>query len=280
VSINSQKALQLMAGCTTGSKSRLFRANKVGNILQLQSLSNQQWVIQRSNDMLYANAPTTGGNVPKALQFRMGRVSSGSGQPQPPAQQQINLNGWLRGNNKGDYSAQRSGNAFQMKGFINGKPFNLITGTIQGNIINATWKNYCNSSTGSLKLRIDSNRLVKVGGTPGFNTSWSASQRPAVVSSSPDCNDGRNLTGTWRGNNAGTYTIRQTGTIVSWQGRGGNYSNIFIGERRGNTVTGYWQDTTGSQTQNSGRLTFTVVNGSKLVKVSSTGALGNTSWTR
>ena len=77
VSVNSQNALKLMNGCNTASKNRLFRANRVSNILQLQSLFNQQWVIQRSDNMLYANAPTTGGNVPKALQYKLTRIGAG-----------------------------------------------------------------------------------------------------------------------------------------------------------------------------------------------------------
>lgn len=179
VGVNNNKALQLQRGCTTNSRSRLFRANKIGGILQLQSLANGQWVIQRSNGMLHANAATTGGNVPKALQFRMGRVSYTNPNSRP---------------------------------------------------------------------------------TPGPSTS--------------------NLTGTWRGNRAGLYTIRQTGSIVSWSGRGRDFRNIFIGQRQGNIVSGYWQDTAGSQTQNSGRLTFRIVNGSQLVRVNHTGALGNISWSR
>ena len=89
-----------------------------------------------------------------------------------------------------------------------------------------------------------------------------------------------NLTGTWKGNNAGSYTIRQTGAIVSWNGRGRNYRNVFIGQRQGNTVSGYWQDAASSQTQNAGRLTFKIVNGSELVRISHTGALGNSRWSR
>ena len=179
VGVNNQKALQLQRGCTTNSRSRLFRANKIGRVLQLQSLANGQWVIQRSNGMLHANAATTGGNVPKALQFRMGRVSSPS--PSPTL-------------------------------------------------------------------------------APGPSAS--------------------NLTGTWKGNNAGSYTIRQTGAIVSWNGRGRNYRNVFIGQRQGDTVSGYWQDAASSQTQNAGRLTFKIVNGSELVRISHTGALGNSRWSR
>ena len=74
-----------------------------------------------------------------------------------------------------------------MKGFLNRKPFNLITGSIQGNIINARWKNYCNRRTGSLKLRITRNGLVKIGGDPGFNSSWTPSQKPGTLSNTPDC---------------------------------------------------------------------------------------------
>ena len=283
VRVGRNQLLSLGTGCTTSSKSRLFVANRIGNVLQLQSLSNQQWVILRSNNLLYANAATAGGNVPRALQYKMIRLSSGQDNtaPAPSPTPQVNLNGWFQGNNKGHYAVQRSGNKVQMKGFLNGKPFNLITGTIQGNIINASWKNYCNSSTGTLKLRIEGNKLTKIGGTPGFNTSWSPSQRPSDYrTSSPDCNSVSNLSGTWRGNRAGTYVIRQTGNIISWTGRGNNFSNIFIGQRSGNMVTGFWQDTAGSQTQNSGQLTFKVVNGSTLQRVNHTGALGNSSWSR
>ena len=72
LSVASNGSLQLAPGsCNTATRSSLFLANQVGNILQMQSLGNGQWVIQRSNGMLYANAPTAGGNVPKALQFSL-----------------------------------------------------------------------------------------------------------------------------------------------------------------------------------------------------------------
>jgi hypothetical protein len=75
LSVASDGSLQLAPGsCTTATRSSLFMANQVGNILQMQALGNQQWVIQRSNGMLYANAPTAGGNVPKALQFSLQAV--------------------------------------------------------------------------------------------------------------------------------------------------------------------------------------------------------------
>ena len=68
-------SLQLAPGsCNTSTRGSLFLANQVGKILQMQALGNRQWVIQRSNGMLYANAPTAGGNVPKALQFSLQAV--------------------------------------------------------------------------------------------------------------------------------------------------------------------------------------------------------------
>ncbi|WP_413681779.1 fascin domain-containing protein [Prochlorococcus sp. MIT 1306] len=244
VSVNSQNALKLMRGCNTASKTRLFRANRVGNILQLQSLSNQQWVIQRSNNMLYANAATMGGNVPKALQYRLTRIGSGPTSPSP--QPQVNLNGWFRGNNKGVYSVQRSGNSFQMKGFLNGKPFNLITGNIQGNIINASWKNYCNRSTGSLKLRITSNGLVKVGGNPGFNTSWSPTQNPGSISNTPACQQQQpqvNLNGWFRGNNKGVYSAQRSGNSFQMKGfLNGKPFNLITGNIQGNIINASWKN--------------------------------------
>lgn len=75
LSVASDGSLQLAPGsCTTATRSSLFMANQVGNILQMQALGNRQWVIQRSNGMLYANAATAGGNVPKALQFTLQSV--------------------------------------------------------------------------------------------------------------------------------------------------------------------------------------------------------------
>jgi len=75
LSVADNGSLQLAPGsCNTSTRGSLFLANQVGKILQMQALGNRQWVIQRSNGMLYANAPTAGGNVPKALQFSLQAV--------------------------------------------------------------------------------------------------------------------------------------------------------------------------------------------------------------
>ena len=75
--VNDSEKLRIRRGCTTATKSRLFNANRVNSTLQLQSLTNRKWVILRSNNYLYANAPGLGGNVPRALQFTMIRQRSG-----------------------------------------------------------------------------------------------------------------------------------------------------------------------------------------------------------
>ena len=75
--MNNREKLRLRRGCTTATRSRLFNANRVNSTVQLQSLKNRQWVILRSDNYLYANAPGLGGNVPRALQFTMMRQHSG-----------------------------------------------------------------------------------------------------------------------------------------------------------------------------------------------------------
>lgn len=73
---NNREKLRLRSGCTTATRSRLFNANRRNSTLQLQSLQNRQWVILRSDNYLYANAPGLGGNVPRALEFTMLRQQS------------------------------------------------------------------------------------------------------------------------------------------------------------------------------------------------------------
>ena len=74
VTVSNNNQLRVTSGCTTGSKHKLFLANRMRNMLQLQSLKHQKWIIQRSDNMLYGNARTAGGNAPRALQFRMQRI--------------------------------------------------------------------------------------------------------------------------------------------------------------------------------------------------------------
>ena len=327
ISVADNDSLQLAPGaCTSALPSKLFIANRIGNTLQLQSLKNRQWIIQRSNGNLYANAATLGGNVPKALQFTLipvaasdaqpsetgntsgqtGTGSQGSGasgwgnsrppaqspaQPpsQPPAQRPVTrLDGWWQGNRGGAYSIQTSGDSLEMKGHdSNGAPINLFRGTINGNRISGRWQNICDWRTGASVLELRNGTLIRVEGNSS-NSSWTPSQRPSTVQQQPNCNQGstrptpqaeiNNLSGRWHANDGGTYILRQSGNSLSWRGRGGNFRNTFNGQITGTSIRGYWQDTSNSQTQNSGQLNLRIESGNRLVRVSHTGAFTGSVW--
>ena len=188
VSVNNSKKLQLMGGCNSRTRNRLFVANKVGNTLQLQSLANQQWVIQRSNNMLNADAPTAGGNVPRALQFAMVRQAAPTPSDPTPIPQTQRINGWFKGNRSGYYTTQTSGTSFQMKAFTNsGKLLNRFKGTISGNRVNGTWRNYCNNRSGDATLLYQNGQLRRIAGNTA-NTRWTPIQRPSIqLESQPSC---------------------------------------------------------------------------------------------
>lgn len=298
ISVAENNSLQLAPGfCNSSTNSKLFAANRTGNTLQLQSLRNGQWVIQRSNGNLYANAPNTGGNVPQALRFTLVPLAGnnpgvGGNEPRPtpsPAPSTERLDGWWQGDRGGFYSIQTSGSSFEMKGFNNnGSPVNLFSGTISGNRISGSWRSFCDNRTGSAVLEVSNGQLQRVGGTTA-NSRWSRSSRPANLQTIPNCQQtgsgqpapaSINLSGSWRGNDGGTYVIRQTGNNLSWQGAGGNFRNTFNGQIRGNMITGYWQDTADSQTQNAGRLTLRIDNNNQLTRYSHTGAFTGSLWQR
>jgi hypothetical protein len=51
-----------------------------------------------------------------------------------------------------------------------------------------------------------------------------------------------NLTGTWSGDDGGIYTIRQSGSKVSWEGVGTVYTHTFNGVTRDGAIDGRWVD--------------------------------------
>lgn len=207
------------------------------------------------------------------------------------------LDGWWRGDQSGFYSIQTSGSNVQMKGFTDtGEPFNLFTGTINGNTISGAWRNFCNDRTGQAVLSFNNGVLTRTSGSTN-NNSWVRSNPPATVQPNPRCSTATapnppantpsnppaqavNLSGTWISDDGGTYTIYQSGNTLSWRGRGGNFRNTFTGQIRGNTIQGYWQDTAGSVTQNSGQITLRIDSANELVRISHTGAFTGTRWTR
>jgi len=70
--VGDRQALELVAtNCSTIASRLLFKPGKLDGAEHLRSLYNSQWVIQRSNGVLFANAESLGGNVEKALLFRL-----------------------------------------------------------------------------------------------------------------------------------------------------------------------------------------------------------------
>lgn len=90
-----------------------------------------------------------------------------------------------------------------------------------------------------------------------------------------------NLSGTWRTDFGGTYTIRQNGEKICWY-----YSdlprvhNVFCGVIAGNTISGNWLDPPGGQLEQAGQLALRIESNDRMVKISSTGDYGGSTWTR
>jgi len=91
------------------------------------------------------------------------------------------------------------------------------------------------------------------------------------------------LTGRWRCNDGGTYSIRQIGNQLWWSGTsadGRSWSNVFHGTINGSIVSGSWADVPPGQTRNSGDMTLRVVNPNLLRMEGPPSAFGGTEWTR
>jgi hypothetical protein len=98
---------------------------------------------------------------------------------------------------------------------------------------------------------------------------------------------GRNLTGTWIGNDGGTYYIRETGAIVVWYGEApgrvgeARFANVFSGAWRGGSFSGFWADVPKGGPTGNGELRIRRVNDFTLEKVDGSGsAFGATRWQR
>jgi hypothetical protein len=101
------------------------------------------------------------------------------------------------------------------------------------------------------------------------------------------------ISGVWRGNDGGTYWIRQIGRCVWWAGASDNsdprrvgraFTNVFRGvlTADGRTISGSWSDVPNGATRGSGRLTLAVTGVPiGLVKTNATGSpFGAAAWTR
>jgi hypothetical protein len=94
-----------------------------------------------------------------------------------------------------------------------------------------------------------------------------------------------NLTGTWAANDGGTYTIRQTGSEITWEGvsrdGGRTWSHTFNGViRNNNTIVGRFFDHPPGRVRNAGELTLTIVDANRLEMLVPSGHFGGSVWIR
>lgn len=102
---------------------------------------------------------------------------------------------------------------------------------------------------------------------------------PSTGSAAP-----RDLTGRWRGNDGGSYYLRQAGSQLWWYGQSGDngtaWSNVFHGRIQGNQVIGDWVDVPHGRNMNRGEMLLQILGPNQLRAVHKTGGFGGSEWTR
>jgi hypothetical protein len=110
---------------------------------------------------------------------------------------------------------------------------------------------------------------------------------PLAGSAFAQCSPPMSLTGSWKGNDGGTYYVQQNGATVWWVGmsgdKGRSWTNVFQGSLSGSILTGTWSDVPFGGTKNNGSITLTLsrttgggIVGMKRVAVS--GGFSGSSW--
>jgi hypothetical protein len=92
------------------------------------------------------------------------------------------------------------------------------------------------------------------------------------------------LTGVWAGNDGGTYTVRQTGSHITWEGvsrdGGRTWSHTFNGEIHDSAIVGNFFDHPPGRIRSAGELTLRIVNADRFEMVVPSGHFGGSVWIR
>ncbi|MBI2880423.1 MAG: hypothetical protein HYY21_02485 [Candidatus Tectomicrobia bacterium] len=204
----------------------------------------------------------------------------------PNAAAAQDLTGVWRGNDGGTYYIRQVGSRLYWLGESGdgGRTWtNVAIGPISGNQISLEWGDVTKGrirNSGQLAIRINNpDHLVRTGVTGGFGGSeWRR------VGAPPPPPAGFDLTGVWRGNDGGTYYIRQVGSRLYWLGESGDggrtWTNVAIGPVSGAQITLEWGDVTKGRIRNSGQLAIRVDNPNHLVRTGVTGGFGGSEWRR
>lgn len=173
---------------------------------------------------------------------------------------------------------------------------NIFFGRMTGSDITGQWFDIPKGRTtsrGTIGVRLDrgSNILTRTAVTGGFGGArWTPfitglhSGRVAGRGFRPagfEATGSADLTGTWMGNDGGTYYLRQIDTRVIWFGESGGFSNLFRGNRSGNAVSGDWADVPKGGLLQSGTIAVAYDPATDtLARTAVTGGFGGTRWSR
>ena len=269
--------------CRSDRTSTTFIGSQRNGSIALKSRKNGKWiyVAENNNGKLKASSDSFRNDSVFKL-ISIGQAVNPNPQPptpnpnpQPPA----SINGWFKGNNFGYYTTQSYGSSFQMKAFTNaGKLLNRFEGTISGNRVTGTWRNYCNNRSGNATLLYENGSLRRIAGTTG-NLRWTPITHPNIqLEAQPSCNTPPapvSINGWFKGNNFGYYEAQSSGSSFQMKAftNAGKLLNRFEGTISGNRVTGTWRNYCNNR---SGNATLLYENGS-LRRIA--GTTGNLRWT-
>ena len=192
----------------------------------------------------------------------------------PVRDRPIDLSGVWRANDNGAYTVKQSSSevSWEAVSADGGRAWtHTFEGVLQGDTISGKWFAHAPGASrggGDLSVTVvHGGRFAKVPGTGrGFGGSvWV-----------------RDLSGVWRCNDGGSYTIRQTGLRVDWEAAsrdgGKSWTHAFNGVMQGDTIVGKWLD---HRTKGGGEMSVLVIDGKQLQKVPGTGeGFGGGVWTR
>ena len=229
---------------------------------------------------------------------RLQELKSATANAQPPAAiaappargGAVDISGVWLADDGGTYAIKQSGNEITWEGYSRdgGRRWtHTFNGVLQGDTIVGKFSDRppgASRGSGPLSVKIvNDTRLEKVAGTGGnFGGSlWTlgASTRGSAGAAAPD------ISGVWRADDGGTYTIKQSGNTVSWEGVSGDggrrWTHTFNGELQGNVVIGQFFDHEPGASRGVGNLSVKIISKNRLEKVVGAGReFGGSLWTR
>ena len=201
----------------------------------------------------------------------------------------LNISGVWLADDGGTYAIRQSGADITWEGFSgNGgrRWTHTFNGALQGNVIVGKFFDHppgAARGAGDLSVKVVNNgRLEKVQGTGGnFGGSvWTLGASANRISGTAP-----NVAGIWRANDGGTYTVKQSGNAISWEGVAGDggqaWTHTFNGVLQDDIVVGQFFDHPPGAARGIGNLAVKVINNNRLEKVLGTGRnFGGSLWTR